>query len=349
MDTFCKPGFIARYYWLCGVSLLFSFCIQRTTLAQSNAPASPKDSAGLAPLSPVQLPGKGLGQYDFFYAGEGKVHHMYIIRQGRIDWSYTNLNSKGEISDAVLLANGNILFAHQFGVSLLTPDKQIRWHYDAPPGCEIHTAMPIGKSHVVFINGNPARLVVMNMASNKTVKEFTLPVGNPSGVHGQFRHARLTGKGTIMVAHMDMGKICEYDSNGKVLLSLEVPRPWSAVPQKNGNILLCSGSLVREINRQGKTIWEVTPNDLAEYHLTSPQLATRLPNGNVLVNNWFNQWNGSVDLTNPPVQAVEITPEKKVSWALRSWEEPVNLGPSTIIQLLENTGQLERLSFGNIR
>jgi hypothetical protein len=275
---------------------------------------------------------------------------MYIVKNGKVTWSYTNPDSKGEISDAILLKNGNILFAHQVGVSILTPSKQIIWNYPAPKGTEIHTAVPAGKDLVVFVmNGNPARVMVMNYATNKIIKEFNIPVKNPNEVHGQFRHARLTDKGTLLVAHMDMAKVNEYDSDGTILLSLDVPRPWSAEPLKNGNILVCSASSVAEINRNGKTLWEIDTKTIKGYDVSSPQVAQRLSNGNILFNNWFNQWSAAiVDLKNPPIQALEITPDKKIVWALSSWESPRNLGPSTIIQLLKNTGKLEKMRFGNL-
>src|ERR1035437_9703096 len=78
-----------------------------------------------ATLAPAVLPGNGLAQHDFFYAGEQKQHQMFIVKKGQIAWSYIDATSKGEISDAVLLSNGDILFAHQFGVTLITPDKKL--------------------------------------------------------------------------------------------------------------------------------------------------------------------------------------------------------------------------------
>src|ERR1035437_8610135 len=42
------------------------------------------------PNAPAVLPGQGLAQHDFFYAGESKDERMYIVRNGGIVWSYTN-------------------------------------------------------------------------------------------------------------------------------------------------------------------------------------------------------------------------------------------------------------------
>lgn len=301
--------------------------------------------------SKLTLPGTGLSQFDFFYAGESKEQNMYIVKNGSIVWEYKGPKDKGEISDAVLMTNGNILFAHQFGVTLITPEKKVLWNYDAAKGCEIHTAQPIGKDHVVFIqNGDTARVFVVNIKKGITVKSFILPTKN-QGVHGQFRHARLTPQGTLLVAHMDLGKVCEYDTNGKVLFTMEESGIWSVEPLKNGNILVCGRNEVREANRKGETVWDVQFKDLPEYNFNLSQVAIRRPNGNTIVGNWFNQWNGSgkVDPNNLPIQAIEITPDKKVVWALQSWTPPVDLGPSTIIQILGDKGISEHVTFGEFK
>ena len=304
--------------------------VSETTGARSAAPA-----AAAEPAVPAVLPGKGLGEHDFFYAGEGKTERMYIVRDGKVAWSYVH-PGKGEISDAVLQPNGNILFAHQFGVTEINVDKQVVWNFDAPPNTEIHTAQPYGTNSVWFVqNGDPAKFVMVNKTTGATEREFVLPVKNPKGTHGHFRHARITDAGTLLVAHMDLGKAAEYNLNGKELWSLDVPGIWSATPLKNGNILVVSNHrFVREVNRAGETVWEWTSADAPDYKMSNLQLATRLPNGNTIINNWFNQWNGKLDPATAPVQAIEVTPDKKVVWALRSWTPPADLGPATTLQIL---------------
>jgi outer membrane protein assembly factor BamB len=292
--------------------------------------------ASAPPNAPAVLPGQGLAQHDFFYAGEAKAERMFIVRNGEVVWSYTH-PGRGEISDAVLLPNGNILFAHQYGVTEVSAAKKVVWNLDAPTNTEIHTAQPLGTNSVWFIrNGDPAKFIVLNKTSGNVEREFVLPVKNPKSIHGQFRHARLTAAGTVLVAHMDLGKAVEYDLEGKALWTQEVPGIWSATPLKNDNVLATSNrGFVREVNRQGETVWEWTPADAPGYQMTSLQLATRLPSGNTVINNWFNQWSGQIDPANPPLQAIEVTPDKKIVWALRSWTAPADLGPSTTIQFLE--------------
>ncbi len=313
--------------------------------------AVPPDTVSLA-TAPAILPGNGLKQYDFFYAGEQKNRNMYIVRDGRVAWSYIDTAGRGEISDAVLTSDGKVVFAHQHGLTVITSDKKVLWHYDCPAGEEIHTAQPIGKNHVIFIqNADTAKVRVVNIKTGKFVKEFTIPVGDSGRPHGQFRHARLTTAGTYLVAHMDMNKINEYDFNGKIVRSLDFPSPWSAVQLKNGNILACCNkNIVREITATGQPVWELKPADLPEYTFFGIQTAYRLPNGNTIVNNWFNQWKKLyIAPSNLPVQFLEVTPDKKVVWALKAWEAPVNLGPSTILQILGTKEKPEDVHFGTIR
>ncbi len=291
------------------------------------------------PSSPAILPGKGLAQHDFFYVGEAKTQDFFIIKDGKVAWNYTIPNSKGEISDATLLSNGNILFAHQYGISILSPDKKIVWNYDAPDKTEIHTAIPIGKDRVLFMeNAQEPKLAIINITNNKIEKELPMTVGNPGSVHGHFRHARLTDAGTVLVAHMDNKKVVEYDENGKVVWSYDFPSPWAAARLKNGNTLISSSRLVREVDAAGKTVWEFTPADLPGYKVSGFQIATRLANGNTLINNWVNQWNETIDPTTAPVQAWEVTPEKKIVWALAA------PGPAT-----RNSAPPPRSSFSTIQ
>ena len=308
---------------------------------------------GLSVGQEKKLIGKNLAQHDFFYAGEAKIHHMYMVKGGEIVWHYHNPNSRGEISDASLLDDGNILFAHQYRVTEITQDKKVVWSIDAPKGTEIHTVQPIGKEHIVYVqNGLPAKAVVMHIPTKNIVREFPLATRDSASVHGQFRSARLTARGTLIVSHMNLGKVSEYDSHGKELWTIDVTSPWSTQSLKNGNLLITSnGGFVREVNRNKETVWEIQLKTNPGYKVTSPQVSYRLDNGNTIISNWFNQWSKKavLDLNNPPLQAVEVTPDNKVVWELCSWHEPSNLGPSTIIQPLDEPLVRSEMFFGDIK
>jgi len=295
------------------------------------------------------LPGRGLAEHDFMYAGESQNRRIFIVRQGKIVWTYDDPGGKGEISDAVMLSNGNILFAHQFGVTEIGPDKKVLWNYDTPAGHEVHTAVPIGREHVLYIqNGDPAVIRIVNILTNVTEREITLPTSHPASTHGQFRHARLTDRGTLMVAHMDLNKVVEYDFNGNELWSFPGAGPWGVTPLANENILITDSKGVREVTRRGDSVWSLNPSALG-YSFASLQQAWRLPNGNTVINNWVNEWQKTTpENGSGTVQAIEVTPAKEVVWALQSWNPPANLGPATTIQFLDFPSAPEDVHFGPV-
>jgi hypothetical protein len=313
------------------------------------AKSEPSKDSPAKPAAPALLPGRGLEEHDFFYAGESKRgRKMFIVKKGRVIWTYDDPKGRGEISDATLLSNGNVLLAHQFAVKLVAPDQKVLWNYDAPAGNEIHTAQMIGREHVLFIqNGTPALLKVVDIVSGETKKQFPLSTRDPSP-HGQFRHARLTAAGTLLVAHMDSDKVCEYDADGNELLALPAARPWGVMELSNGHILITDRLGVHEVTRQNNTVWELARADVPDYQLSNLQLAWRLPNGNTLINVWFYDKSATLDEKNLPVQALELTPEKKVVWALRSYENP-DLGPATTVQILDQPDTPENVKFGDIK
>jgi len=303
-----------------------------------------------APAAAVSLPGKGLSQHDFMYAGESHERNIFIVRGGKIVWSYSDPAGKGEISDAVMLSNGNILFAHQFGVTEITPEKKVVWNYNPPAGHEVHTAVPIGKDRVLYIqNGDPALLRVVNIVTGATEKEIVLKTRQPSSTHGQFRHARLTSQGTLLVAHMDLNKVVEYDSNGNELWSFPGIGVWGVTPLKNGNVLITDRQGVREVTRRGDTVWSWAPADTPGYKFSSLQQAWRLANGNTVINNWVNEWSAKASELAGTLQAIEVTPAKQVVWALASWTGHENLGPATTIQSLDEPSAPEDVHFGEFK
>lgn len=287
-----------------------------------------------------------LAKHDFFYAGQSKQRRMFIVKNGQVTWAYQDQLKRGEISDAILMSDGHILVAHQYGVAEIAQDGSTVWQYAAPEGTEIHTIQPIGKKHVVFVqNGKPAKTVVMEIPTCRIVREFQLPISEKGSVHGQFRNARLSSRGTLLIANMALGCIHEFTCDGKEVDRWDGFLPWSVQEMpKTGNLLITGRKgKIQEINRQGETVWDLNTTD---YGVTQPQKTIRLSNGNHLINNWYNEWNKEpMDTLHAPVQAIEIDKDGKLVWQLRAWKNP-DLGPSTTIQLLNETVNRERLFFG---
>jgi len=323
-----------------------------STSAQTTAPPATQSTSVTQPLTatqPIVLPGRGLAQHPFLYTGEWDhrfaMQTMFIVRDGKVVWTYQipikdPTGTLEELGDATMLSNGNIVFCRKVGASEITPDKKIIWNIESPKGTEIHSVQPIGLDHVLLVeNGNPAKLMLINTVTGATEKELALPTPHPQRSHLQFRRVRQTSAGTFLAGHLDDGRVVEYDAEGKEIWSVKVPGPWSVVRLSNGNTLVgCSNQGVREINPQGQTVWEFTQKDVPTIKLFIIQQVNRLANGNTVMCNWCpgsikdpKQWPGSV-------QVIEVTPEKKVVWALSSWTDPADLGPASSIQLLDEPG-----------
>ena len=68
----------------------------------------------------------------------------------------------------------------------------------------------------------------------------------------------------------------------------------------------------------------------------------------------MNEWTNNADNAPGSVQAIEVSPDKKVVWALREWgdraDSSANLGPATSIQFLDQgDGPAEDVHFGELK
>jgi hypothetical protein len=273
------------------------------------------------------LPGEGLARHPMVYIGEGD-NTIYVIDKGKVVWTYqTGLGN--ELDDVWLMTNGNLLFSRMSYVAIVTPEKKVVWHRDAPPGTEIHACQPIGLDKVLLMeNGTPARLLVINIKTGKTEVEHEVPDAGPN-VHPQFRRVRMTAAGTYLLPFLAMNKVVEYDKNFKPIWTYEISSPWAAIRLRNGNTLITNEKdrLAREVNRKGETVWEYSLRSDLPAGLVMPgsQSNVRLANGNTVICSRGGNGAG--------LQLIEVTPAKKVVWALYDWK---TLGPATAVQMLDD-------------
>ena len=80
--------------------------------------------------------------------------------------------------------------------------------------------------------------------------------------------------------------------------------------------------------------------DLPGIKINGVHQAIRLANGNTVICNWTTR----VKKPDWPkiVQLIEVTPQKKVVWAINQWENP-DLGPASCIQILGELGKAEEM------
>lgn len=312
---------------------------------------------GNAQDAAAPLPGKGLAQHPFLYSGEfdtrKPVQTMFLVKEGKVVWTYeipTNDANKNlsEFSDVHMLSNGDIVFAYKTGWRKINQAKETLYDFQCPKTesgwTECHSAQPIGEDKVLFmLNGTPAKLCLFNLKTGKVETEHVVRTKEPvdqRSVHGQFRNVRQTAAGTYLIAHMNLGKVIEYDRDWKEIWSCDAPSVWATARLKNGNTMISGNqhAFVREINPKGEVVWEVKNGDLPGIKLNGVHQCQRLANGNTVICNWT----AGVKKPDWPsiVQVIEVTPEKKVLWAFREWVNP-DLGPASCIQILDEPGKAE--------
>jgi len=133
------------------------------------------------------------------------------------------------------------------------------------------------------VNGLPPKLMIVNIKTGKVEVEHELPVKNlqdPSGIHAQFRRARVTAQGTYLVSFLNMDQVVEYDKNFKEIWRYNIPSPWAAIRLKNGNTLITDGPNGRlfEVTRDSKIVWEyINPQFTGANGANSVYRSYRLP------------------------------------------------------------------------
>ncbi len=300
-------------------------------------------------------------RYDFLWAGEWQggeaagTQKMYIIRGGKIAWTYTE-RLMCEFDDTWMRSDGSIVMSERRGAREIKDEKDTStvWYVfqnvdGAGAQGELHVMQPIGLDKVFYIvnKGTYSLGYMVNTKTNDTLQQWRIP-GNPSNtsIHMNFRHARITQNGTMLCAHMDWGRVCEYDTTKNLKLlwadSTNVGgNPWSAVLLKNGNILVGGNGSgwVREITRTHQIVMDIRIGSLAGVTSTGNiQEVSRLSNGNTIASS-----NGG----NPGIMEISQTGTTtgKVVWRLQN----LNLGIGTDFQVLdpdegvpENPGELMR-------
>lgn len=308
-------------------------------------------AAALA-LPALAKPSTRIGRHPFLLTGEWDhrldTQTLFLVRDGQIAWRHavpmTNPDGSGnELGDASLLADGNILFAYKTGAAVVTPDHRLVWQLAARPNAEIHTLQPVDDRRIMVVeNGDPARLMIIDITTGAIEKEVHLPVPHPEKPHIQFRRVRLTPSRTYLAGHLDDHKVVEYDTDGNAIWTYAINRPWGLQRLANGNTLIScytedTHTQVIEVTPAGETVWRFSQADVPDIPCYQFQGVKRLANGNTVICNWCA---GDVQDTSKwrdTVQVFEVTPGRKVVWTLKAWDTP-DLGTASSIQLLDQPG-----------
>ncbi len=259
---------------------------------------------------------------------QGKV--FLVSAEGKVQWEYP----APQCDDLWVLPNGNLLFTSGHGVKEVTRDKRVVFSYAC--SSEVYACQRLADGNTLIGECNAGRLVEVD-PGGKVVKELRLLPAGKDGGHAYMRNVRRLAGGNYLVAHYGQQVVREYDPQGKVVMSIPAAGgPHTAVRLPNGNTLIACGDFVKdgvrvfEADRNGKTVWEVTSNELPGISLKLMTGMQRLPNGNTVMSNWL----GHGQLGKAP-HLIEVTPDKKVVWTFSDHRAVRTI---TSVQLLDVAG-----------
>lgn len=237
---------------------------------------------------------------------QGKV---FIVGQdGAALWEYPAKSC----NDIWVLPDGNVLFNTGHGVREVTRDKKVVFDYTSKS--EIYACQRLTNGNTFVGECNAGRLLEV-APDGRIVKEVRLLPDGQDGGHHFMRNARRLADGNYLVAHYGAQVVREYDPNGRMIREIPAPGgPHSSVRLPDGHTLIAcgdrpGGSRVFEVDREGRTVWEVTSADLGGIKLEFMAGLHRLPNGNTLMSNWL----GHGKLGTAP-HLIEVTRDKRVVW-----------------------------------
>ena len=260
---------------------------------------------------------------------QGKV--FIVSEEGRAEWEYPAPNG----NDVWALPNGNLLFNTGHGVKEVTRDKQVVFDYESKS--EIYACQRLANGNTFIGECNAGRLLEV-APDGRIVKEIRLLPEGKVGGSAYMRNARRLENGNYLVAHYDGEVVREYDPQGKVVM--EIPAaggPHSVARLPNGNTLIAcadrkGGPRVFEVDKTGKTVWQVQDGDLPGISLKFMTGFQRLPNGNTVMSNWL----GHGQFGQAP-HVIEITPDKKVVW---TYADHHTMRTISSLQLLDVPGDV---------
>lgn len=191
-------------------------------------------------------------------------------------------------------------------VEVDTATNEILWSYDAKPGegeaVEIHSFRRLGDGTTMVAESGRGRVAFVD-AFGVVVGSFELTLDAPHA-HHDTRLVRPTPTGTFLVAHENDGVVREYDREGRVVWTFDVPlfggepRPghgfeahgdqaFCAVRLAGGDTLIATGNghgLLR-VTPEGEVAQRVTQDGIEDVRLAWTTTVQVLSSGRVVLGN----------------------------------------------------------------
>jgi len=240
---------------------------------------------------------------------------LMLSADGKTIWSYP-----GGSRDGWVLPNGDILLAvnktDEFpGGAILQIDRAGKRVF-AFKGSqdEVDTVQPLPNGQIMLTESGAKPCIVEIDRTGKIKHQIPLKC-QLENHHMQTRMARKLKNGNYLVPHAFDKVVKEYAPNSSGVV-WSVPTPdwcFTAIRLPDGHTLIgCTRSnTVIEVDKEGKTFWQLTNSDLPAPYIKDACGVQRLANGNTVVTSYGA---GGAD----EIKMIEVTREKKVVWTLKT-------------------------------
>lgn len=260
-----------------------------------------------------------IGVLDAPVAAAGTDRAMVIDVTGAVMWEKRgcgNIHCVRKLGNFIYYSNGSIWRVPAKADKWANP--QLMWSAENQVGGGALCFDVTAEGNLVFAVNSTEELVEFNPAEGKEVVRFHVDVRNEKNespsAHGRLRCAHKNADGTYIVSCAEAAMVRVFDAQGQAVQNVKTPGfTFDAVKRPNGNIVVSHVSGLTEYTPEHEIAWTLTPADLPGLNAANFTGLQLLPNGNLVVGTWAN---GAADASR--AGAFEVTPDKKVVWALAS-------------------------------
>ncbi len=251
-------------------------------------------------------------------AGEPATTHAFLALgaetfladgNGKTIWTYPQATR-----DGWQLPSGNLLLAltknkeYPGGAAVeITREGKTVFAFKGTQS-EVNTVQMLPDDRILLTEaGNQPRLLEVDR-QGKILVEVALQAQTKDH-HLQTRMARKLANGNYLVPQLTDRVVREYTPAGKIVWEVKTPNmPFTAIRLPDGHTLIdCTlGNLAIEVDADGKTIWQISNDDLPGKPINDCCGGQRLPNGNTV----FTSHHAAAN----QVKLFEVSPDKKIVW-----------------------------------
>lgn len=239
---------------------------------------------------------------------------VFLMEKNKIVWQHPAKDT----NDLWVLENGNILFTTGKGVLEMTRQNDTIFHYESES--PVFACQRLTSSGNTFIGECSSGRLLEVTPDGRTIKEVCiLPEGIKNAEFSFMRNARQLDNGNYLVAHYGGQTVKEYDPNGKVVWSVDVPGgPHSVVRLPDGHTLVAVADMTQnpriiELDKNGNIVWELSNKDIEGVPLRFIGGMHLLPDGNLL----FANWTGHEKESDKKVHLLMVNKAKEVVYLLK--------------------------------